>query len=79
VCGKARSAAAQGQGIGTLVLNAVVDHVAAEGGDLLWCNARVSAIAFYERAGFRTWGEEWVIASHGPHVVMWRWIELGRV
>jgi len=39
----------------------------------------VSAIAFYERAGFRTWGEEWVIASHGPHVVMWRWIELGRV
>jgi ribosomal protein S18 acetylase RimI-like enzyme len=70
---------AQGQGIGTLVLNAVFDHVAAEGGDLLWCNARVSAIAFYERAGFRTWGEQWVIAAHGPHVVMWRRIEPGRV
>ncbi len=66
---------AQGQGIGTSVLKAVLDHVAAAGGDLLWCNARVSAVAFYKRAGFRTWGPEWVISSIGPHVVMWRWIE----
>ena len=77
--GMATRSDAQGQGIGTLVLNAVFDHVAAEGGDLLWCNARVSAIAFYERAGFRTWGEQWVIPAHGPHVVMWRRIEPGRV
>ena len=66
---------AQGQGIGSAVLKAVLDHVAAAGGDLLWCNARVSAVAFYERAGFRTWGPEWVIGSIGPHVVMWRPIE----
>jgi GNAT superfamily N-acetyltransferase len=66
---------AQGQGIGSSVLRAVFDHVAAAGGDLLWCNARVSAVTFYERAGFRTWGEEWVAAYIGPHVVMWRWIE----
>jgi GNAT superfamily N-acetyltransferase len=77
--GMATRAAAQGQGIGSMVLNAALDHVAAEGGDLIWCNARVSARTFYERAGFRTWGEEWVIASHGPHVVMWRWIEPGKV
>ena len=31
---------AQGQGIGSSVLRAVFDHVAAAGGDLLWCNAR---------------------------------------
>ena len=66
---------AQGQGIGSSVLKAVFDHVAAAGGDLLWCNARMSAVAFYERAGFRTWGPEWVIRSIGPHVVMWRRIE----
>jgi len=65
----------QGRGIGSAVLGAIFDHVAAEGGDLLWCNARVSAVAFYERAGFRTWGEEWVEPAHGPHVVMWRPIE----
>jgi len=62
----------QGQGIGSLVLEALVGHVTAEGGELLWCNARVRAIAFYERAGFQTWGEEWDIPSIGPHVVMWR-------
>ena len=66
---------AQGRGIGSSVLEAVFDHVAGAGGDLLWCNARTSAVAFYERAGFRTWGPEWVISSIGPHVVMWRWIE----
>ena len=27
----------------------------------IWCNARVGAVAFYERAGFRTWGDEWVL------------------
>ncbi len=65
----------RGRGIGSRVLEAVVGHVAAEGGDLLWCNARVlGAVAFYERAGFRTWGDEWVLASVGRHVVMWRWI-----
>jgi GNAT superfamily N-acetyltransferase len=67
----------QGQGIGSMVLNAALDHVAAGGGDLLWCNARVGAIGFYERAGFRTWGDVWVIPDIGPHVVMWRRIETG--
>ena len=38
--------------------------MATEGGELIWCNARVSALAFYERAGFRTWGEEWEIPGH---------------
>jgi len=67
----------QGQGIGTLVLGAVLRHVAVEGGRLLWCNARVGAIAFYERAGFSRFGEEWVLSTVGPHVVMWRRIETG--
>jgi GNAT superfamily N-acetyltransferase len=52
--GMATSKQVQGQSIGSLVLKAVFDHVATEGGDLLWCNARVSAVGFYERAGFGT-------------------------
>jgi GNAT superfamily N-acetyltransferase len=44
--GMATRADAQGQGIGSMVLNAALDHVAAEGGDLVWCNARVSALTF---------------------------------
>jgi GNAT superfamily N-acetyltransferase len=65
----------RGQGIGSMVVAAVVRHVASRGGRLLWCNARVGAIAFYQRAGFSTYGEVWVIASVGPHIVMWRRIE----
>jgi len=65
----------QGRGIGSMVLKAVLDHVAAEGGDLVWCNARVGAIAFYKRAGFETWGDEWELPSIGSHIVMWQRVE----
>jgi GNAT superfamily N-acetyltransferase len=70
--GMATDEAVRGRGIGSKVLDAVVAHVGAEGGELLWCNARVGAVAFYERAGFRTWGELWDLPTVGPHVVMWR-------
>ena len=73
--GMATSESLRGQGIGSAVLKAVLDHVAAKGGRLIWCNARVGAVGFYERAGFATWGDEWVLASIGPHVVMWRQVE----
>jgi len=71
------------QGIGSLVLEAALAHVIAGaakegyGTVLVWCNARVGAIAFYERAGFRTRGEEWV-TPFGPHVVMWQTLETGK-
>ena len=64
----------RGQGIGARVLEACVGHVAARGGGLLWCNARMPARRFYERAGFTAWGEEF--ESLGiAHVVMWRMVE----
>jgi GNAT superfamily N-acetyltransferase len=57
-------------GIGAQVLEAVVQHVRDRGGGLLWCNARVPAVGFYLRAGFRTRGEEWVEPMIGPHIAM---------
>jgi GNAT superfamily N-acetyltransferase len=65
----------QGRGIGSKVIAAVVDHVAGQGGDLIWCNARMGAIAFYNKAGFLPWGDEFVLPTIGPHVVMWRFVE----
>jgi GNAT superfamily N-acetyltransferase len=70
----------RGQGLGSRALEAALAHVAAEGGRggmgrvLVWCNARVPAIGFYERAGFQTWGEQWD-SPLGPHVVMWRTVD----
>ena len=68
---------ARGQGIGALVLEAGLAYVAAEGGKLVWCNARLPAVGFYERAGFKTRGDEWVEPRIGSHVVMWRGVETG--
>lgn len=68
----------RGGGIGAAVLEALVDYVAGRGGGVLWCNARVPALSFYERAGFRRFGDEWEDPDTGPHVVMWRVVEPAR-
>lgn len=59
-------------GVGRLVLQAVVDHVVASGGALIWCNARVTARRFYERAGFTAHGDVWDEPMIGPHIAMCR-------
>lgn len=60
----------QGRGIGRAVLDALLAHVDAAGGGTVWCNARVPAVAFYERAGFAVVGEPFELPHIGPHVVM---------
>jgi GNAT superfamily N-acetyltransferase len=60
----------RGRGAGSAVLGAVYDHVAASGGGLLWCNARLGAVDFYKRAGMATTGEPWEEPVIGPHIAM---------
>jgi GNAT superfamily N-acetyltransferase len=67
----------RGRGVGRLILAAVLAHVAAAGGTLVWCNARVPARRFYERAGFAAHGDEWVDPEIGPHIRMWRTLAPG--
>jgi predicted GNAT family N-acyltransferase len=62
-------------GIGTAVLARALLHVDDHGGGLVWCNARVTAVALYGRAGFVVHGEAWDDTEIGPHIVMWRVIE----
>ena len=70
--GMATAEPMRSSGVGTAVLAAVVDHVQSNGGGLLWCNARLPAVPFYERNGFTTRGESWVDPDIGPHVAMER-------
>ena len=65
----------RGRGIGARVLEACLRHVAAKGGGLLWCNARVGAGGFYRRAGFFEFGERFEQDERGPHIVMWRTVD----
>jgi GNAT superfamily N-acetyltransferase len=60
----------RGKGVGRALVGVVFDHIAAGGGGLLWCNARLAAVGFYERAGMVTTGETWEEPVIGPHIAM---------
>lgn len=42
----------QKMGIGNALLNRVEEFAESEGGTILWCNARISALDFYVKAGY---------------------------
>jgi GNAT superfamily N-acetyltransferase len=68
--GMATRADARGAGLGAALLARCEEHAACHGGRLLWCNARIGARSFYERAGMRVDGAEFEIAGIGPHLLM---------
>jgi GNAT superfamily N-acetyltransferase len=66
----------RGEGLGALVLEALINHVSAHDGGVVWCNARVKASTFYERAGFVTRGGTFDLPGIGEHRQMWRLVEV---
>jgi GNAT superfamily N-acetyltransferase len=70
VRGMATLPALRGLGLGSAVLAACETRAAGAGGKRLWCNARVGARGFYERAGLSVEGAVFEIAGIGPHVLM---------
>jgi predicted GNAT family N-acyltransferase len=60
----------RGQGLGAALLRKCIEQARHAGGEVLWCNARTSAIEFYRRAGFEAVGEEFETPDIGPHVRM---------
>jgi GNAT superfamily N-acetyltransferase len=58
------------RGAGAAALAACEQHARDQGGTLLWCNARVEALEFYEANGWTILGEEFDIPTVGPHFVM---------
>lgn len=56
------------QGIGTAVLRTALAMLRAREGDVpVWCNARLGAIAFYARLGWRVGSPTFDVAGVGPH------------
>jgi predicted GNAT family N-acyltransferase len=71
--GMAISPDRQQQGIGGRLLEASFSEIAARGGRLFWCDARTSAVPFYERHGLVPEGDEFAQPETGiPHYKMWR-------
>lgn len=62
----------QNAGIGTMLVSASLRAVAGRAGRAVWCNARLSAMGFYEKLGFAQAGDPFAIEGIGEHVVMGR-------
>lgn len=58
--GMATKEGVRSHGYGTRVLRGLLDYAVAAGGTILWCDARLPAVPFYERLGFRACGEVFV-------------------
>jgi predicted GNAT family N-acyltransferase len=71
VRGMATAEERRDRGLGAGVLGALLEHVRRSGGHLVWCEARLGAVALYERAGFRAVGERFM-AEGAEHIRMWR-------
>jgi GNAT superfamily N-acetyltransferase len=66
--GMATDTAAQGRGHGTALMRFAMEDAAREGwSDVFWCNARLAAVPFYERNGWRIASERFDIPLVGPH------------
>jgi ribosomal protein S18 acetylase RimI-like enzyme len=58
----------QGGGVGRMLVEAAVDRLRAAGVHRVWCNARDTAIGFYERLGWQVTGPGFVDDEMGiPH------------
>jgi len=47
----------QGKGVGRLLLAHITEYAASKSATILWCNARISAIGFYIKGGFKHTGK----------------------
>lgn len=57
----------RGAGFGKAIVRYAIAHYAAQGADLMWCNARQVAVSFYSDLGFRITGEPFEIGKIGIH------------
>lgn len=73
--GMATDPAYQSQGFGQLILQHAFSELKnKQAADLLWCNARLKALNFYQRLGFAPKGESFEIQGTGPHQVMYKYL-----
>ena len=69
--GMAVDSEVQRTGAGRVLLEAAIERLRSEGAEVLWANARDSALAFYERMGMEVVGEGFVSAETAlPHHVV---------
>lgn len=59
-------------GAGRAVVNYAEDILKSEKVDLLWCKGRVNVQKYYEKLGFKRYGDVFDYPSIGPHIIMYK-------
>ena len=65
--GMATDLRVRGLGAGRALVAEGLTRIAAQGGDLVWCDARKAAVGFYERIGFTIVTDEYELTPVGLH------------
>lgn len=60
----------QGQGVGAILVKQSEERIMGQKGFLIWLNARLVAISFYEKLGYSISGDEFEIPLIGVHYTM---------
>lgn len=65
----------QGQGLSSELLTTAFPIIRQNFCTLLWCNARVSAVGYYEKVGFKKLNDDiFEVDNIGPHILMYKQI-----
>lgn len=59
-----------GRGYGKQLIEFAVEYIKNTNAQYIWCNARLSAIKFYQKLGFELVSEEFEVVGIGPHYEM---------
>jgi ribosomal protein S18 acetylase RimI-like enzyme len=59
-----------GQGFGAELVKFAIDELRSHNASYIWCNARLIAIGFYKKVGFKVISDEFEVPGIGPHFNM---------
>ena len=62
----------QKKGFGEALLEYCENEIRLKSGDLIWFNARETAIGFYEKSGYEILGDQFEIPDVGPHYILYK-------
>lgn len=61
----------RGKHTGEMLVKKAIEMLRSRNYDVLWCDARLKAVGFYEKIGFRVLGEIYEVPKIGPHKFMY--------
>ncbi len=60
----------RGKGLGKALLSAAEDYAESQDAELIWANARSTAMGFYTNSGYKQASKEFIIPEIGPHFLV---------